>query len=295
MLSPGIVYNPLVFPLVHQLLGGGDSEGINLLYAGIMWGEPQPTQAPQPQKWHADGGHCFEQHLPPHCINCFYNIMDVSSKHGPTEFVPGTHVHGKLNDPALNEINFSIAGSIGSCVLFDYRIKHRGGANVTKESRPVLYLCYARNWFRDSGNLRSARSVVRSVASPPWMSRILKGSAMSMGMGFDRRATAEKEKETAVTPPPMVVPSVAAVVAAAAAAPLTTTGSGERWVLFQMDVELGTQVETIVVYSNDVAAEVSCQFCLKHDLDSDVCVVLETSIQEQMNLATAQNQSDVSM
>ena len=117
---------------------------------------------------------------------------------------------------------------------------------------------------------------MRGVASPLWKSRILQGSAVGMGQGFELAATAERE---------VVAPEAASEAAAPKAALATAMGSGERWVLFQMDVELGEQVETIVVYSDDVAAEVSRQFVLKHDLGSDYIAVLETSIREQMNLA----------
>ena len=34
---PGLVYNSMVYPLIQELLGGGD---VNLLYAGIMWAMP---------------------------------------------------------------------------------------------------------------------------------------------------------------------------------------------------------------------------------------------------------------
>jgi len=277
-LVPAIVYNPIVFPLVQDLLGGSQ-DGINLLYAGIMWADPQQdVRNAVHQKWHGDGGHCFDGvDLPPHAINVFYNLIDVSHKHGPTQFVPGTHKMNKFNDAALNKINFSISGEKGSVCLFDYRIKHRGGANISaNEARPVLYLCYARNWFRDSRNLRSARSIVcGSIHSPMWKARILTGCAMPFGKGFEtvknvaRRCCDEPQKDQNQKQ--------------------TDNGSGERWVLFHMDVELGDgKTETIVVYSDDVAKEVSTQFCLNHDLDSELHNVLSESIQQQMNAATKQ-------
>ena len=32
--APGLIYNSVVFPLVQNLLGGGD---VSLLYCGVMW------------------------------------------------------------------------------------------------------------------------------------------------------------------------------------------------------------------------------------------------------------------
>jgi len=280
-LQPGIVYNPIVFPLVQKLLGS-DKGGINLLYAGIMWADPQSSDAALPQKWHADGDHCFNvPNLPSHAINVFYNLINVTKEHGATEFVPGTHILGQFNDPTLNNINFSICGEIGSCVIFDYKLKHRGGANThTNESRPVLYLCYTKNWFRDSGNLRSARSVVTGNAeskTTPWQARILTGRAMPMGLSsrtfvFNDLEKAEHEAEHNKS---------------LSVSPAVVSGSGERYVLFHTDVEFENKTETIIVYSDDVALEVATQFCLVHNLASEMIVCLSDSIQSQIVAATS--------
>ena len=290
-ISPGLIYNPIVFPLVAELLGGSSSgEGINLLYAGVMWaqaaGAPDASDT-SPQRWHADGGHCFDYpnapHLPPHCINVFYPLLDLKVEHGPTEFVPGTHIFGQLNSSTLNATSnqVKLTCDLGGCILFDYRVKHRGSKNRSQEPRPILYLCYAKNWFRDSGNLRSARTVVvpkknGEDASLQWRSRILKGKAMPMGKGFDVGIVSAKGVAAAAPTAPT---------AAAAAAAATADGSGERWVLFHMDVELGDETETIIVYSGDVALEVASQFCLRKNLDDAVISVLQEQIQKQMNAA----------
>ena len=39
--APGLVYNSTIYPLVRELLGGGD---VQLLYAGVMWAEGHPDQ-----------------------------------------------------------------------------------------------------------------------------------------------------------------------------------------------------------------------------------------------------------
>ena len=43
---------------------------------------------------------------------------------------------------------------VGSAVLFDYRLHHRGLANrsTSGESRPLLYLTFGRSWFTDAEN-----------------------------------------------------------------------------------------------------------------------------------------------
>ena len=306
--APGLVYNPIVFPLVKELLHGSvgsvgsantktspDSytqhqEGIQLLYAGVMWAAASNISGSgsgsdtAPQRWHADGGHCFDfpdaPHLPPHCINVFYPLIDLETKHGPTEFLPGTHIIGKFNDHDANAKGIGLTCQLGGCVMFDYRVKHRGGHNTSNEMRPVLYLCYAKNWFIDRGNERSARSVVDQRNVKPWRSRILKGEAMPMGKGFSnvkQRTTEKKEETTAATANVATEANVVTEVG--------NVGSGERWVLLHMDIDLGSETDTIVVYSDDVALEVASQFCLKKELDDSVIPVLQEQIQMQMDAA----------
>lgn len=267
--APGLIYNPTVYPLVQELLGSGD---VQLLYAGIMWAECGSGQTPQ--KWHGDGGHCFTEngHQPPHCINVFYPLIDMSSELGPTEFMPGTHILGRFDHKDTTAV--SLCCKMGGCVLFDYRVKHRGGANICMhQDRPVLYLCYCKTWFRDTGNLRSAKSIVSAgTGSPRWQARVLRGAPMPMGKGFsldewgsDKMVRGE-EGSSAVP------------------APAASPASGEQWVLFQMDVELESGVTgTLVCHQGDVATELAAQFCLKHRLADEFIPVLADSIQSQID------------
>jgi ectoine hydroxylase-related dioxygenase (phytanoyl-CoA dioxygenase family) len=270
--AQGLVYNPIIFPLVKALLGGGD---ICLLYAGVMWAKPN-NDISEPQKWHGDGGHLFDHtDLPPHCINVFYPLVDLSTENGCTEFVPGSHRLRHFDSTI--ETTFGLCCKIGGAVLFDYRLKHRGGSNISQEPRPVLYLAYSKPFFRDTGNIRSESSLIysKSISSPPWVSRMLPGeaSAVKMGQGFEiRREGNRKDNDN-------IVSSKAA------------SGSGERWVLFRMNVEIPgfRESKTITVHHGEVAREVSSQFCKKHALDESFISVLQGAIQQQMDDVTTQN------
>lgn len=283
--SPGLIYNPIVYSLVRELLGGGD---VNLLYAGVMWALPQlkPKKVPiesVSQKWHADGGHLFDHHhLPPHCINVFYPLIDLTSEHGPTETMPGTHRLGKLND--VHASKFGLCCDAGSATLFDYRLNHRGGANFSSEARPVMYLCYAKPFFRDAGNTRSGHSIVKSssVASPQWVARILTGDPVAMGEGFEyEEVEVGDEISDAQVEPSAETPINNAPV-----------GSGERWILFKMNVELPDREDPAIltVHHGDVPREVSSQFCREHKLGNEFIPVLAESINSQIQ-ASLQSKS----
>jgi hypothetical protein len=302
--APGLVYNPIVYPLIRELLGGGDD--VNLLYAGVMWALPQPKPKKVSidsvsQKWHADGGHLFDHlHLPPHCINVFYPLIDLTPEHGPTEVMTGTHRQGKLKDDSAPKIK--LCCDAGSAILFDYRLNHSGSANFTSEARPVLYLCYAKPFFRDAGNTRSDLSIISttsskscSKSSPSWVARILNGEPESMGEGFEcaeNESDESRHGESSNHCDDMVNDKTGD-----SALPIFTknganNGSGERWILFKMNVELpGSEgnPKVITIYHGDVAVEVSSQFCKKNGLGEEFIPVLAQSIDAQMSASLKQN------
>mmetsp|Transcript_20032 Transcript_20032/g.30698 ORF Transcript_20032/g.30698 Transcript_20032/m.30698 type:complete len:303 (-) Transcript_20032:1469-2377(-) len=127
------------------------------------------------QQWHQDGPHLdIARHQPCHCLNVFIPLMDVTLCHGPTELRPGTHYYTRnlasmmlaarakktLRDPVLPLLH------AGDALIFDYRVLHRGRANLSDEDRPILVMTFAKSWFSDVLNFpkRSMFDVQRSEA-----------------------------------------------------------------------------------------------------------------------------------
>lgn len=298
--SPGLVYNPIVYPLVQALLGVDHSidcndnvqqqqqqQGINLLYAGVMWAMPVNDSNDEDkqddcdhQKWHADGGHLFPHvQLPPHCINVFYPLVDLTEENGPTQVKPGSHIRRRRRDENENQDEppavISLKVDAGGVCLFDYRLQHRGAANRSNQPRPILYLAYAKTFFRDAGNTRSNRSIVMdpAVSSPPWVARILIGQPPRMGQGFDTTTVAGAlDYEPTTSSSSSHHHSEDAQQRQQQEPPV---GSGERWVLFQMKVELDNdRSEAVFVHHGDVPTEVAAQFCQTQSLDAAFVPVL---------------------
>jgi hypothetical protein len=113
------------------------------------------------QSWHADGGHLsLTEHLSCHCMNIFIPLVEVTEVNGPTEFRPGTHFHTRnltkmmLAAKARKTLRTPVAPllSVGDVVMFDYRVLHRGQANVSttnSENRTILCLTVSQPWFKD--------------------------------------------------------------------------------------------------------------------------------------------------
>lgn len=128
-----------------------------LAYTGVVWSFPgSPAQAP-----HRDGGHLFGAHvapLPPHALTVFMPLCDVPPELGPTQFYVGTHaLRDEGGTLSLDAAPVAARMRAGGVLVMDYRTVHFGGANTTQGERPVLYAVYARTWFADAVNFRSAR------------------------------------------------------------------------------------------------------------------------------------------
>lgn len=141
-------------PLVDRVLG---ADAV-LAYVGLVSSGPGSVAQP----WHADGVPLFpgDHALPAHALNCFAPIVDVSRPMGPTEFVPGSHNPGPVARALAAALArgrepadvFSPELSVGDVLVYDQRTVHRGVPNRTNTERPILYLLFARPWFREHIN-----------------------------------------------------------------------------------------------------------------------------------------------
>ena len=160
----------LIDNLAAAILHG--AEPPTLTYSG--WIFSFPNSADQP--YHQDGSPLFEtdtELLPSYAINIFVGLHDAEEllTLGPTEFVVGSH--HMTPDSAMDKVNDAVSAVIGKgdILLYDYRICHRGTSNLSDDKdttkagngkdvndsnsgiiRKVLYLMYARPWFREHLN-----------------------------------------------------------------------------------------------------------------------------------------------
>jgi len=159
----------LIDNLAAAILHG--AEPPKLTYSG--WIFSFPNSADQP--YHQDGSPLFEtgtESLPSYAINVFVGLHDAKEllTLGPTEFIVGSH--HMTPDSAMDKVDTAVSAVIGKgdILLYDYRICHRGTSNLScvededtinvgKVSdnnggiiRKVLYLMYARPWFREHLN-----------------------------------------------------------------------------------------------------------------------------------------------
>ncbi len=146
--------------IVREVLG----EECRPSFSGVVFSRPG---APA-QQWHIDSPHESESFNPPHALNVFVALEDISEKAGPPEVAVGSHVitnhlsNGHLNSKHLlyqtsleiipsyltkvGEIPKTRKSSMsaGDCLIFDDRILHRGLANHSGSDRWMAYFSYMR-------------------------------------------------------------------------------------------------------------------------------------------------------
>jgi len=138
----------------------------------------------------AEAGAAPNGTLPIHALNVFIPLIDFKFEHGATELVPGSHdLHvGRALDieiarqAELLEARQGMADSdsdsdgdkggggggggeawrppgsvapllkMGDALVYDQRTVHRGTANTSNETRPLLYLLFKRPWYQETIN-----------------------------------------------------------------------------------------------------------------------------------------------
>ena len=221
--------SPLLNSVVqHALRGAAADDPPRLVYAGWIFSFPGAPDQP----WHQDGTPLFptssssqsiNQQLPPYALNVFVPLQDADGAlaSGPTEFVVGSHrmdeatamraverhnINNQRKEAATAVVGCDddddddddlppIVSPVlqrGDVLIYDYRICHRGTANLTAAHwmetnsssssiaynsissnhnsanddndpngggrvRTILYLMYARPWFREHLNFGTER------------------------------------------------------------------------------------------------------------------------------------------
>jgi ectoine hydroxylase-related dioxygenase (phytanoyl-CoA dioxygenase family) len=108
------------------------------------------------QHIHRDGPPLFDSAisplLPSHALTFALPLVEMNDEHGSTAFWPGSHRWRTLNEAAPSEVPVV---PVGSCLLWDFRLFHRGTPNRSKRYRPFVYATYARRWYQDPVNFES--------------------------------------------------------------------------------------------------------------------------------------------
>jgi ectoine hydroxylase-related dioxygenase (phytanoyl-CoA dioxygenase family) len=146
---------PATVPLVVDLLNWN----IHLITSHLIVRAPSPPEADAHWKaegWHRDGGTSAKEMQEPHprlFIKIAYWLTDLSETgRGAIRFVPGSH--RLVGRPAQAEDAVDPYGAVemtarpGDAVLFEQRMWHAVGPNVSALARKSLFFGYGYRWLR---------------------------------------------------------------------------------------------------------------------------------------------------
>jgi len=144
--NPKLYANPLLLAMLRQLLGN------DFLIDNFTCVVALPGA--QDQRPHEDHPDLFPEvadlrtELPPYAITVAIPLVDLTEETGTTRIFAGSN---RLVGEPVEELPYLRRGD---CYLMDYRTEHRGTANRSERSRPVLFVIYSRYWFTDIRNFR---------------------------------------------------------------------------------------------------------------------------------------------
>ena len=102
------------------------------------------------------------------CVNVMWMLNDFSAENGGTRFVPRSHLRGRPPaDRDADEETLAAEGPAGTAMVFDGRLWHGTGANLSSENRYGLLTTFCGPQFRPQENFTiGARPELLKEASP---------------------------------------------------------------------------------------------------------------------------------
>lgn len=140
----------LILPMaIEEVLVESLGEDFVLDSFGLINALPGATD----QQWHRDGGILFpgnplEFMLPVTAVTIAIPLVEMNDETGRTGFHLGSH----RTIERLVRPDFEPNVPVGSAVIWDFRIFHKGMANKGTKPRPLLYATCCRPWWCDVTN-----------------------------------------------------------------------------------------------------------------------------------------------
>mmetsp|Transcript_3471 Transcript_3471/g.4673 ORF Transcript_3471/g.4673 Transcript_3471/m.4673 type:complete len:165 (-) Transcript_3471:1229-1723(-) len=104
------------------------------------------------QRWHQGWRKLFHEaeRIPPYSIVVALPLDDVTLEMGPTQFCPGKKRRFYHGWRCPEESIVSAGSTMGTVIMFDYRLLHRGPANLGNKSRPMVSMVFSNVFFANT-------------------------------------------------------------------------------------------------------------------------------------------------
>jgi ectoine hydroxylase-related dioxygenase (phytanoyl-CoA dioxygenase family) len=139
-----IAVAPNILALSRHMLG--DSILLSSMTANIA------KQGGAPMGIHTDQNYVPPGTPYPMVCDVAWMLVDFTDDNGATRVVPGSHRWNRLPDPRQPVVTVPATGPAGTALIFDGRLWHGTGANVTAEPRYALFTYFCRAFVRQQEN-----------------------------------------------------------------------------------------------------------------------------------------------
>lgn len=187
-----LIAHPRVLPAVVQLLGAN----LRVTTSHLIYRNTDQHAAPHQERvppWHRDIAHVSEDlgfaNTPRLQIKAAFCLVDLLGPDtGGTVFLPGSHLLTRRPAISASDPAGAIEPSLlaGDCVLFENRVLHAGGWNLSGRVRKSLMVAYGYRWLA-SADYRRQPEDVRSRMSD--VERFLVGESTAATDAFILRGT----------------------------------------------------------------------------------------------------------
>ncbi|MGI9488163.1 MAG: phytanoyl-CoA dioxygenase family protein [Geminicoccaceae bacterium] len=146
--DPRLYASPLILPIFRELLGDDCVIGAFTSVISLPGSKDQRLHKDHPAlfpstKWH--------HRLPSFAIQMIVPLVSLDEVVGTTRVYKGSHTVPTERAAKEMESQDPVV-PLGSCLINDYRVCHRGLGNRSDKVRPILTIIYNRPWFRDYAN-----------------------------------------------------------------------------------------------------------------------------------------------
>jgi len=142
--------NPQLMRLMEVVLGAPSTFSC---HTSFILSQPDS----QDQYWHRDTD-TFQKSgsdgsVLVHMEDFYFTVLvpitvDVTTLNGPTEFMVGSHKTTADTFAFLQRQQ--VCAPVGSALVFNGKINHRGMGNSSALERPILYFVFSKRWYNDS-------------------------------------------------------------------------------------------------------------------------------------------------
>jgi ectoine hydroxylase-related dioxygenase (phytanoyl-CoA dioxygenase family) len=172
--DPLVFANPYIVALIRKLL---EPTAILEAYGCFISLPNAPAQ-----KGHFDGPHLFGTRLaamlPPYALTVGIPLVEMNERQGTTSLQPGSHRWHEVR-PDAPYIEPRVP--IGSCMMWDYRLRHFGTENTLPTPRPLLYCTFSRPWYRDPVNFKDKPRMPRLACDPAFLAGLTEETRHLLG------------------------------------------------------------------------------------------------------------------